>query len=523
MLISAGALSTAKKEREIRRKGAEDQGDLSSSPLLLFCSSSLRTNTYAHVALLALWSSFLFVYGIHQGDLYRTEGLRAIVGAEMFRSGDWLVPRLYGEPILTKPPLFYWCIAATGKIFGEVTIWSCRLPSAVAGLLAVLLVYFIVRRYYGPKWGLLAALTLPCSFLWLDKGSSAEIDTLLVLWVIGAWGCLLRATENDNGNFGWWAAALLCVAASVLTKWIGFLFFYAMAIPFLAWRKQFVLFFRWPHIAAALIGVAVVCLWLGPLVNELGGSYVWSALWKEGASKAGEGPHKHLLLDALEHPFKILAVCLPWSVVALYGLWQMIAPRNSKYRCEMAEASLICWAISGTLMMTIFPDHNMRQSFALVPAWTLLGILQIRKWLAGAACEEHLRIKPSLVVGFLCAWCLIKVAYIQFLVPARYHQRPRLDQQASTMRAFVPEAETLYLQGVKDECLMFTYGRTVKRIGSWEAKPNLSTPFGHSEMIYCILTERERADWVPSLRNRIQREERLLDAQNEPVTLVQLR
>jgi hypothetical protein len=42
-------------------------------------------------------------------------------------------------------------------------------------------------------------------------------------------------------------------------------------------------------------------------------------------------------------------------------------------------------------------------------------------------------------------------------------------------------------------------------------------------MIYCILTERERADWIPSLRERIQHEEKLRDAQNEPLVLVQLR
>src|SRR5207248_2057921 len=158
-----------------------------------------------------------------------TEGLRAIVGAEMYRSGDWVVPRLYGEPILTKPPFFYWCIAATGEIFGEVTPWSARLPSAMAGCGAVLLVYFIMRRYYGAKWGLLSALALPCSFLWLDKGSSAEIDAVLVMWVIGAWGCFLRVMERKQAadsrqqvvgdEFGWWVAALLCVAGGVMTKW----------------------------------------------------------------------------------------------------------------------------------------------------------------------------------------------------------------------------------------------------------------------------------------------------------------
>lgn len=544
MLISLGLLGSLRdkqamdrEEKKKRSGGAEESTHFSLSPFPLFPLSSTPPNTYVHVPLLLLWSTFLFLYGIHQGDLYRTEGLRAIVGAEMYRSGDWMVPRLYGEPILTKPPLFYWCIAATGEIFGEVTVWSSRLPSAMAGSIAVLLVYFILRRYYDdPTWSLLAALALPCSFLWLDKGSSAEIDTLLVMWVVGAWGCFLRAIGNENRNFAWWVAALLCVAAGVLTKWIGFLFFYAMAIPFLAWRRQFGVLFRWQHVLAALIGVAAVCLWLGPLIKELGWSYVWSAVWKEGGPKVvpGESPHKHLLLDTLEHPFKVLAVWLPWSLFALYGLWQQWrrkqgqtlspCPRIPVSPC-LLESSLISWAITGTLMMTIFPDHNMRQSFALAPAWTLLGILQVRRWMIGSARQEACPpgIRTAWIIGFLLVWCLVKIGYVEFLVPARYHNRPHLDEQASIMRGFVPEAETLYLQAVKDECLMFTYGGSVKRVGSWEAKPSFSIPANQSEMIYCILTERERADWIPSLRERIQREEKLRDAQNEPLVLVQLR
>lgn len=147
---------------------------------------------------LVLWSLLLFFYGLQQGDLYRTEGLRAIIGKEMFHSGDWLVPRLYGEPILTKPPLFYWAIAATGTVFGEVTTWSSRLPAAIAGLICVLIVYFAMRRYYGATnpYAFLAAFALPCSMMWLEKASSSEIDTMLVMWVLGAWACFLRVMEH---------------------------------------------------------------------------------------------------------------------------------------------------------------------------------------------------------------------------------------------------------------------------------------------------------------------------------------
>src|SRR5437773_11846696 len=62
----------------------------------------------------------LFFVGLSTGPFYRTEGLRALVAAEMLRSGDWIVPTLYGRPLLTKPPGMYVAIAAVSWPFGGV-------------------------------------------------------------------------------------------------------------------------------------------------------------------------------------------------------------------------------------------------------------------------------------------------------------------------------------------------------------------------------------------------------------------
>src|SRR5262245_60602989 len=51
---------------------------------------------------LCAWCGVLFFYGLGAGPLWKTEGLRAIVAADMLRSGNWIVPTLYGEPLFTK-------------------------------------------------------------------------------------------------------------------------------------------------------------------------------------------------------------------------------------------------------------------------------------------------------------------------------------------------------------------------------------------------------------------------------------
>src|SRR5262245_11025787 len=85
----------------------------------------------SRLVLVAAFCGFLFFYGIRAGELWRTESLRAIVAAEFLRSGNWVVPTLYGEPLFTKPPGMYAAIALVSWPWGTVTDWSARLPSAL--------------------------------------------------------------------------------------------------------------------------------------------------------------------------------------------------------------------------------------------------------------------------------------------------------------------------------------------------------------------------------------------------------
>ncbi len=172
--------------------------------------------------LLLVLCGFLFFYGINRGELYRTESLRAIIAAEFLRSGNWVVPTLYGEPLFTKPPGMYVAIALASWPAGRVSEWTSRLPSAVAATFTVFLFYTFFRRRLGHLAGLVAAVLLPLSFMWLDKATAAEIDMLQVAWVTAALLCFYRALEITepsslltipSGSGGWppcWRSRVAC-------------------------------------------------------------------------------------------------------------------------------------------------------------------------------------------------------------------------------------------------------------------------------------------------------------------------
>lgn len=57
----------------------------------------------------------------------------------MLERGDWIVPHLNYSPYLEKPPLLYWCVAASFKVFG-LHEWTVRLVPVLffAGTLAAM-------------------------------------------------------------------------------------------------------------------------------------------------------------------------------------------------------------------------------------------------------------------------------------------------------------------------------------------------------------------------------------------------
>jgi 4-amino-4-deoxy-L-arabinose transferase-like glycosyltransferase len=137
----------------------------------------------------------LFFYGLNAGDFWRAESLRALVAKEVLRSGNWIVPTLYGQPLFSKPPGFYICVAVVSHFVGGVSEWAARFPSAVAASVTVFLVFWYFSRQLGRTGGLIAALILPVSFMWLDKASVAEIEMMHLAWTTAAILCLLRALE----------------------------------------------------------------------------------------------------------------------------------------------------------------------------------------------------------------------------------------------------------------------------------------------------------------------------------------
>ncbi len=104
------------------------------------------------------WASCVFVLAYHLGSaaLFEPdEGRNAEKAREILVLNDWVTPYENFVPVLDKPIFFYWLIALAYKLFG-VSEWSARLPSALAALGCIALVYRWARAQWGDSetlWG----------------------------------------------------------------------------------------------------------------------------------------------------------------------------------------------------------------------------------------------------------------------------------------------------------------------------------------------------------------------------------
>jgi len=70
------------------------------------------------------------------------------IARAMAETGDWITPRLYGQPWFEKPILYYWAAALGFRIHLPSEVAS-RLPSAIAALAAALAISWLGWKHYG--------------------------------------------------------------------------------------------------------------------------------------------------------------------------------------------------------------------------------------------------------------------------------------------------------------------------------------------------------------------------------------
>lgn len=245
------------------------------------------------------------------------EPVRVIVAREMLKTGDCIIPVLHGKPYFVKPPLMNWLIAASGSLFGTFNEWTTRLPSVIISFMTGIVIYFLTSKWLGREGRLFAALATLSMVALIQKGSSAEIDSLFIFFVV------LSLLLWINGFIRQWKPVVLW-SISLLLVGIGFLtkgpqapaYFYLTVFAYLLIRKRLSFFFTKSHMAGMLVFVFVLFIYLFFVLKRITVSE-YIDMWIGQVTQRAETRHFSFPEHFLEYPFRVIFSFMPWTLFIL--------------------------------------------------------------------------------------------------------------------------------------------------------------------------------------------------------------
>jgi 4-amino-4-deoxy-L-arabinose transferase-like glycosyltransferase len=151
---------------------------------------------------LTIAGCFLFIFGIGSYGFWDPwEPKYGQAMREMVESGDLIVPHFMGAVRWTKPIFHYWAMYVPMKLFG-VNEFTARLPSALAALLGVIMVYFFVKRLRSRKTALMASGILATTPHYFLMARQAMPDMLLTLFLTASLGFFSLARFGEKHKSG---------------------------------------------------------------------------------------------------------------------------------------------------------------------------------------------------------------------------------------------------------------------------------------------------------------------------------
>lgn len=344
----------------------------------------------------------------------------ALIARDMVASHQWLIPQVGGDNYADKPPLFFWLIAGVLTLTGSLRM-AFLLPSILAGLGCVLLVYDLARRLWNRETGLAAALALLATVQFVWQPRQAQIDaTLCFFLTLSLYGLLRHCLLGPAWKWyvvGWAAAGL-----GIITKGVGFLPLLIL-IPYALLRtpgwqpRPVVRGWRWALGPLALLAAAAV--WLAPMLIAANhdpalAQYRDEILFKQTVNRYADPWHHrepfwYFLVEVIPPLWLPLTALLPWLVPRWRQSWRAR---------DLRVVLPLTWVV---LVVLFFSMSGGKRGVYVLPAVPMLA-LACAPWLNEIA---RRRGAQRMLFGIACAIAVICGGAAIFLATSG-HQRDKV-------------------------------------------------------------------------------------------------
>jgi 4-amino-4-deoxy-L-arabinose transferase-like glycosyltransferase len=322
------------------------------------------------------WLSWLFCAGVLFSLFFQLgaaalfepdEGRNAEKAREILVLNDWITPHENFHPVLDKPIFFYWLIALSFKLFG-ISEWAGRLPSALAALGCLGLVYYFARARWGEWQARWSALILLTSAEFFSLSRTVIFDMSLTLFVTLALWAFYEAIHAEDLK----RRRLLCLSmylafgAGTLIKGLVGVVVPGMVIFFyLLLTKQWSVLRKLDLVPGALIFLAITLSWYLQADAHNQGYlryYFWDEHFRRFATTNFDRtrPWYYYIIVGLIGFF-------PWTF-----LLPWVAPRHRKDWLDNKTLFLLLWVV---LPFLFFSMSRSKLPHYILPIFPALAIL----------------------------------------------------------------------------------------------------------------------------------------------------
>ena len=339
------------------------------------CSDTLIPSIRKNAKWITFWvfAWFVLCTCLDSQSAIRSEARWFEVVREMLLTGDWLHPRINGQPYFDKPLVSYWFAALLSKLGGgRVTAMTIRMPSVLFALAGLSCIVSVARKFYSDRTAYLAGWLLLSTYSFIYWGRLGEVDMEQTVFIVMAVTVYLhhRETASFLAYFAFWA----CCAIGAQTKGLpAYVIPPGLALIDCIIRKSFRLHLNWKFFLAFVLGG--LCLYAVPFVLEAMTSKNYGAsgivlVFRENLVRVFN-PWDHN-----KDPFYIYfaylpRLLIPWTPFFIFAMFDYI--RGLVKRKQGSNDALWLFA-SIVFIFVLFSVSRSRRSYYILPAvpWCIL-------------------------------------------------------------------------------------------------------------------------------------------------------
>jgi len=331
------------------------------------------------------------------------EGRNAERAREILVLNNWLIPHENFLPALDKPVFLYWLIAISYKVFG-ISEWSARLPSALAALGCLFVLYRFARIRWGLWEALWTVLILATGVEFFIFSRLVIFDMTLTLFTTIALCEFYSAAQAENKNTRRRHCLLMYGAMALATLLKGPI---GVMIPGMVFFFYLLLTRRWRLLAhmdmviGALVFFVIVAPWYASAEARNPG-YLRYFLLEENYLRFLT-PHFHRTKTWYYYFLVVSAGFAPWSVLIPF-----IVKDFCKKAIDDRSLFLILWIVVPFVFFTLSNSKLPHYILPIFPALAILTATALMAIVGDASAKSRWPLTlPLLAIGLYMVFLIV--------------------------------------------------------------------------------------------------------------------